>query len=109
MPFANFKVPAGTLDTAQKEKIVHRATELYVELYGERARATTLVLVEEVPDGGWGIGDHVLTLAMLQQGAAGADSPDGDTPGTGSPGADSSDSDSPDSDSPDGDSPDGGS
>ena len=83
MPFANFKVPAGTLDNEQKEKIVHRATELYVEIYGERARATTLVLVEEVADGGWGIGDHVLTLAMLQAGgssdtAAGAAAPGGD-------------------------------
>lgn len=75
MPFANFKVPAGSLNNQQKEKIVHRATELYVELYGERARATTLVLVEDVPDGGWGIGDHVLTLAMLQEGggSGGAD------------------------------------
>jgi 4-oxalocrotonate tautomerase len=27
-----------------------------------------MVLVEEVADGGWGIGDHVLTLAMLQGG-----------------------------------------
>jgi 4-oxalocrotonate tautomerase len=25
-----------------------------------------MVLVEEVPDGGWGIGDEVLTLAKLQ-------------------------------------------
>jgi 4-oxalocrotonate tautomerase len=69
MPFANFKVPAGTLDATQKEKIVHRATELYVEIYGERARGGTMVLVEEVADGGWGIGDQVLTLAVLQQGA----------------------------------------
>ncbi|MFI1364812.1 tautomerase family protein [Streptomyces griseochromogenes] len=67
MPFANFKVPAGSLDEQQKELIVTRATELYVELYGERARATTLVLVEEVVDGGWGIGGGVLTLAMIQQ------------------------------------------
>ncbi|MEZ0110795.1 4-oxalocrotonate tautomerase [Catenulispora sp. EB89] len=67
MPFANFKVPAGTLDAEQKEKIVHRTTELYVEIYGERARGGTMVLVEEVADGGWGIGDHVLTLATLQQ------------------------------------------
>lgn len=66
MPFANFKVPAGSLDDKQKELIVTRATELYVEIYGERARATTLVLVEEVTDGGWGIGGHVLTLAMRQ-------------------------------------------
>ncbi|WP_369394061.1 tautomerase family protein [Streptomyces sp. CG1] len=67
MPFANFKVPAGTLDEQQKELIVTRTTELYVEIYGERARATTMVLVEEVTDGGWGIGGDVLTLAKLQQ------------------------------------------
>jgi 4-oxalocrotonate tautomerase len=65
MPFANFKVPAGTLTAEQKELIVHRTTDLYAELYGERARATTMVLVDEVVDGGWGIGDHVLTAAML--------------------------------------------
>ena len=27
----------------------------------------TLVLVEEVTDGGWGIGGNVVTLAQLQQ------------------------------------------
>ncbi|MEU5539001.1 4-oxalocrotonate tautomerase family protein [Streptomyces sp. NPDC020362] len=67
MPFANFKVPAGSLDEKQKELIVTRTTDLYAEIYGERARATTLVLVEEVADGGWGIGGRVLTLAMIQQ------------------------------------------
>lgn len=76
MPFANFKVPAGSLDAEQKEKIVHRATELYVEIYGERARGGTMVLVEEVADGGWGIGDHVLTLAVLQGGGGGEAGPD---------------------------------
>ena len=66
MPFANFKVPAGTLTAEQKEVIVHRATDLYAEIYGERARANTMILVEEVADGGWGIGGQVLTRAMLQ-------------------------------------------
>jgi 4-oxalocrotonate tautomerase len=65
MPFANFKVPAGTITAGQKQTIIHRTTELYAEIYGERARANTLVLVEEVADGGWGIGDDILTLAML--------------------------------------------
>ena len=78
MPFANFKVPAGTLDAGQKELIVHRATELFAEIYGERARPNTMILVEEVADGGWGIGGHVLTLAMLQAPAA------GDPPGSAS-------------------------
>ncbi|MFE0250834.1 4-oxalocrotonate tautomerase family protein [Streptomyces sp. NPDC059010] len=67
MPFANFKVPAGTLTPEQKQQIITAATELYVDIYGERARATTLVLVEEVHDGGWGIGGDVLTLAKLLQ------------------------------------------
>ncbi|MCA1185242.1 MULTISPECIES: 4-oxalocrotonate tautomerase family protein [unclassified Saccharopolyspora] len=69
MPFANLKVPAGTLDAEQKERLVHRVTDLYAEVFGERARATTLVLVEDVADGGWGIGGNVLTLAALQGGA----------------------------------------
>jgi 4-oxalocrotonate tautomerase len=66
MPYANFKVPAGTLTTEQKELIVHRTTDLYAEIYGERVRPNTMVLVEEVTDGGWGIGDQVLTLAVLR-------------------------------------------
>ncbi|MFC5910523.1 tautomerase family protein [Streptacidiphilus monticola] len=81
MPFANFKVPAGTLDAEQKEKIIHRTTELYVEIYGERARGGTMVLVEEVADGGWGIADQVLTLAVLQGGAEGGGRPDVPTEG----------------------------
>jgi len=67
MPFANFKVPADTLTAERKAQIITRTTDLYAEIYGEHARATTLVLVEEVPDGGWGIGGDVLTLAKLQQ------------------------------------------
>ena len=65
MPFANFKVPAGTLTVDQKRDIVDTATDLFVRLYGERARPTTLILVDEVPDGGWGIGGQVLTAAMI--------------------------------------------
>ena len=80
MPFANFKVPAGTLTAEQKELIVHRATDLYAEIYGERARGNTMILVEEVADGGWGIGGHVLTLAALQAPAPVAQ-PEGSSPG----------------------------
>jgi 4-oxalocrotonate tautomerase len=71
MPFANFKVPAGTLTPEQKQVLVDRTTDLYAEVYGERARQNTMVLVEEVADGGWGIGGTVLTAAMLGGGEAG--------------------------------------
>ncbi|WP_314409269.1 4-oxalocrotonate tautomerase family protein [Streptomyces sp. DSM 40484] len=65
MPFANFKVPSGTISAEDKKKIVERTTDLYAEIYGERARATTVVLVDEVADGGWGVGGNVLTAAMV--------------------------------------------
>ncbi len=65
MPFAHFKVPADTLSADDKKKIVERTTDLYAEIYGERARATTVVLVDEVADGGWGVGGQVLTAALL--------------------------------------------
>ncbi|MGW3554843.1 tautomerase family protein [Streptomyces griseoincarnatus] len=65
MPFAHFKVPADTLTPDDKKKIVERTTDLYAEIYGDRARATTVVLVDEVADGGWGVGGHVLTAALL--------------------------------------------
>jgi 4-oxalocrotonate tautomerase len=65
MPFANFKVPAGTITAEQKKLIVERTTDLYAEIYGDRARPTTVVLVDEVIDGGWGVAGDVLTAAML--------------------------------------------
>jgi 4-oxalocrotonate tautomerase len=65
MPFANFKVPAGTVGEDDKKKIVERTTDLFVEIYGERARPTTVVLIDEVVDGGWGVAGNVLTAAML--------------------------------------------
>jgi 4-oxalocrotonate tautomerase len=66
MPFANLKVPAGTVTPEQKHRIVTVVTDLYAEVYGERARANTLVLVDEVVDGGWGVGGNILTAAMLE-------------------------------------------
>jgi 4-oxalocrotonate tautomerase len=65
MPFANLKVPAGTLHPETQKKLADAVTEAIVDAYGERARATTLVLVEEVPDGGWNLGGTVLNEAML--------------------------------------------
>jgi len=66
MPFANLKIPAGTLTDEQKKHLVDSVTDLYVDVYGERARQNVMVLVDEVVDGGWGMGGHILTKAMLE-------------------------------------------
>ena len=65
MPLANLKVPAGTLDEQQTKHAVDTVTDLHVEFYGDQARANVMVLIDEVPDGGWGIGGQDLTKAMF--------------------------------------------
>lgn len=62
MPFINIKTPEAALTKAQKEEIVHRATDLIVEYFSEAARPHTMVLIEEVKDGGYGRADEVFMI-----------------------------------------------
>jgi len=62
MPFANFKTPQAALTQAQKEELVHRTTQMFVEYFGEGVRPYTMVLIEEVADGGYGRADEVFVI-----------------------------------------------
>lgn len=62
MPFANIKVPEAALTRAQKEEIVHRVTDLFVAYFTEAARPHTMVLIEEVKDGGYARADQVFVI-----------------------------------------------
>ena len=62
MPFANFKVPEAALSKAQKEEIVHKTTAMFVEYFGEAARPHTMVLIEDIPDGGYARADEVFVI-----------------------------------------------
>ncbi len=66
MPFANYKFPQGTLTPVQKEEIIHKTTDIFAEYFGEDVRPYTMVLVDEVVDGGWGRADETLTLAKMK-------------------------------------------
>jgi 4-oxalocrotonate tautomerase len=65
MPFANLKVPADTLTPESKKKLQDAVTDAFVGIYGERARATTLVILDEVADGGWSLGGTLLNADVL--------------------------------------------
>jgi 4-oxalocrotonate tautomerase len=67
MPFANYKFPQGTLTAEQKEEIIHKTTDMFVGYFGEDVRPFTMVLVDEVVDGGWGRADEVLTIARTRE------------------------------------------
>ncbi len=62
MPFANFKLPQAALSKAQKADLIHRTTAMFAEYFGEAVRPTTMVLIEEVPDGGYGRADEVFVI-----------------------------------------------
>lgn len=62
MPFANYKLPEESLSAAQKEELIHKTTELLVGYFGEVVRPTTMVLIEDVPDGGYGRADEVFVM-----------------------------------------------
>lgn len=62
MPFVNVKLPEAALSTAKKAEISHRITDLLVEYMSEAARPHTMVLIEEVKDGGYYRADEVFTI-----------------------------------------------
>lgn len=74
MPFANFKFPQGTLNAQQKEEIVHKTTAMFVDYFGEGVRPYTMVLVDEVVDGGYGRADETFTIEKMKQMSAKATS-----------------------------------
>ena len=67
MPFANYKFPEGMLSAEQKEEIIHKTTDLFASYFGEGVRPYTMVLVDEVVDGGFGRADEAFTLAKMKQ------------------------------------------
>ena len=72
MPFVNIKTPEGALSRAQKEEIVHRTTNMLVEYFSEAARPHTMVLIEEVKDGGYARADEVFIVPEAYRVKAGS-------------------------------------
>jgi 4-oxalocrotonate tautomerase len=71
MPLIQVKVIEGVFTEAQKRQIIHRLTDAMVAIEGEAMRPVTLVIVEEVKSGDWGIGGKSLTTAEVKALAAG--------------------------------------
>jgi 4-oxalocrotonate tautomerase len=61
----------GVFTEAQKREIVRKLTDAMVSIEGETMRPVTLVIVEEVKSGDWGIGGKPLTTADVKALAAG--------------------------------------
>lgn len=56
----------GTVNAVvPKQRFITPITEMFMAAFGDDVRGNTVVLVDEVVDGGWGIGGEVVTLDKL--------------------------------------------
>jgi 4-oxalocrotonate tautomerase len=75
MPLVQVKVIEGVFTDAQKRDMVRKLTDAMVSIEGENMRPVTLVIVEEVKSGDWGIAGKALTTADVKALAAGESPP----------------------------------
>ena len=66
MPIVNVKVLAGAFTHSQRAAMIDGITDAMVRVGGEGMRPSVQVLVEEVPNGLWGIGGMKLTIEEIE-------------------------------------------
>lgn len=71
MPLIQVKVIEGVFTKDQKQEIVRKLTDTMVAIEGENLRGFTLVVLEEVLSGDWGVGGNLITTADAKALAAG--------------------------------------
>ena len=71
MPLINVKMIEGVFTPTQKQEMIRKLTDTMVSIEGENMRPVTVVIVEEVKSGDWGIGGNPLTTSDAKALAAG--------------------------------------
>lgn len=63
MPLIQVKLIEEVFTPAQKQEIISKLTDALVAIEGEALRPYTLVTVEDVRSGDWGVGGKTLTTS----------------------------------------------
>ena len=71
MPLIQVKLIEEVVTPAQKKEIITKLTDAMVAIEGENLRPFTVVTVEEVRSGDWGVGGKTLTTSDVHAVAAG--------------------------------------
>jgi 4-oxalocrotonate tautomerase len=75
MPYVNVKLIEGVFSTEQKRQMIQRLTDAMISIEGERLRELTLVILEEVKSGDWGLGGRSVTTEAVKDLQAGKEKP----------------------------------
>jgi 4-oxalocrotonate tautomerase len=71
MPLINVRMLEGVFTPEQKQAMIRKLTDTMVSIEGENLRPVTVVVLDEVKSGDWGIGGNSLTTADAKALAAG--------------------------------------
>jgi 4-oxalocrotonate tautomerase len=71
MPLINVKILEGVFTPKQKQDIIRKLTDTMVSIEGENLRPATVVFLEEVKSGDYGIGGRPFTTEDVKALAAG--------------------------------------
>ena len=66
MPLINVKLIEGVLSPQQKQEVIRKLTDTMVSIEGEATRPYTVVLLEELKSGDWGVGGKGLTTSDVK-------------------------------------------
>jgi 4-oxalocrotonate tautomerase len=67
MPMATIQVIEGVFSPEEKARLIEKVTDALVSVEGEPLRDKTVVLLEEVRSGNWGVGGTTLTADAVRQ------------------------------------------
>jgi 4-oxalocrotonate tautomerase len=70
MPLIEVKMIEEVFTPAQKKELIAKLTDVVVEMEGEAFRPYTVVLLEDVRSGSWGVGGQGLTTQDVKALAA---------------------------------------
>jgi 4-oxalocrotonate tautomerase len=71
MPLVEIKLIEGVFSEEEIEKLIKDVTDVVVSFMGENLRSLTLVVVEEVKSGSWGVGGQAIGLEEVRAMQAG--------------------------------------
>ncbi|WAC07148.1 MAG: 4-oxalocrotonate tautomerase family protein [Thermodesulfobacteriota bacterium] len=67
MPLVTIKVIEGVFSGDEKQRMIEKVTEAMVTLEGENLREKTVVIIEEIKSGDWGMGGKTLSTDDVKQ------------------------------------------
>ena len=71
MPLLNVKLIEGVFTPSQKQEMIRKLTDTMVSIEGENLRPYTVVVLDEVKSGDWGVGGASLSNSEVRALAAG--------------------------------------